>query len=123
MLELFSLLVLFQIKHFICDYPLQGKYMLGKFKDGYAFILPLTAHAAVQASGTLLIVSCFNIKLWWLAIVDFILHFIVDRLKADKRLLGRWSYNQSYFWWALGFDQLTHHLLDILYVFLIWRNL
>ena len=123
MIQLFILLVLFQLKHFICDYPLQGKFMLGKFKEGYAFILPLAAHAAVQASGTFLIVSCFNINLWWLAPLDFILHFIVDRLKADKRLLGRWPPTQSYFWWVLGFDQLLHHLFDILYVFVIWRSL
>ena len=32
--EIFILLILFQIKHFLCDFPLQGKYMLGKFKGG-----------------------------------------------------------------------------------------
>ena len=31
-LELLMLLVLFQLKHFICDYPLQNAYMLGKMK-------------------------------------------------------------------------------------------
>ena len=35
---IYLLLVIYQIKHFLCDYPLQGKFMLGKFKGGLEWI-------------------------------------------------------------------------------------
>lgn len=41
MTEVFAPPLLFQAKHFLADYPLQGRYMLGKFADGKEFVLPL----------------------------------------------------------------------------------
>ncbi len=118
-MEIFVLLVVFQLKHFICDFPLQGEYMLGKFKDkGWA--IPLAAHCGVQAIGTFIIVSFFSFPLAiTLALLDFILHFIVDRIKADKKLLGRYQPAQPQFWWALGADQMTHHLINYGFIYLI----
>jgi len=89
--EVFSLLVLFQIKHFVADYPLQNKYMLGKFKPGWGFALPLLAHAGVHALFTLAICLWMAPNLWWLSIVDLITHFIMDRIKASPRYLGRFK--------------------------------
>lgn len=87
---IFILLIIFQLKHFIADYPLQNSYMLRKFLPGKEFILPLSAHCAVHASLT------FGISLFFvspasslgLAFLDFILHFIMDRVKASPDLLG-----------------------------------
>ena len=119
MKELIILLIIFQIKHFIADFPLQGKYMLGKFKDGREWILPLIAHCSVHALFTLIIVIVFNPQLWWLCLVDFILHFTMDRIKASKRLLGRFKPEQPYFWWSLGFDQMFHHLTHYLIIWVL----
>ena len=116
---IFTLLIVFQIKHFICDFPLQGKFMLGKFKPGWDFVLPLAAHSGVQALGTLLVTLLFAPELCFLAPIDFTLHFIIDRLKADKRLLGRWNPQQPYFWWALGFDQCLHHITHYGFILVI----
>ncbi len=106
MLELiyntFTLLIAFQIKHFVCDYLLQNKYMLGKFKTGFDWILPLTAHAAVHAIGTLLIIvsflyynrldlSEFALVTFKLAIFDFTYHAVMDRIKANPNFLGRYE--------------------------------
>lgn len=56
---IFILLIAFQIKHFLCDYPLQGKYMLGKFnKEDWK--LPLAAHAGTHAIGTSVIASLIS---------------------------------------------------------------
>ncbi len=55
MKTIFILLCIFQIKFFICDYVLQNKYMLGKFKSGWDFAPPLLAHAGVHGIGTLAI--------------------------------------------------------------------
>ncbi len=105
----FLLLVIYQLKHFLCDYPLQTQYMLGKFKGGDEWKLPLTAHAGVHAAGTLLIglffAPVYGIAIL-LALLDFFAHFIIDRIKVLK---GNYPGNDKRFWWALGADQMAHH--------------
>ena len=121
MIELiFTLLLLFQLKHFLCDYPLQGKYMLGKFKAGWAWVVPLLAHVGVHAVGTLAICLAFKPELWYLCFLDAILHFGMDRIKAGPKYLGRFKdMMKPYFWWALGFDQGFHHCTHYLLIYLI----
>jgi hypothetical protein len=103
-------LVVFQAKHYLADYPLQGPYMLGKFKPGWGFVAPLAAHASVHAAITLAISLVLAPSLWWLAFVDGAVHFVVDRVKASPQMLGRWTPQQRPFWMALGADQAAHHL-------------
>lgn len=141
-MSIWILLVVYQIKHFIADYPLQGKYMMGKFRDvGWA--KPLLAHALVHGFGTAII--CIIAGKHELAIpvalFDTVVHFIMDRIKASNNMLGRFKalsaaeyqriasmkpaggdFSQAqkrqmkgntYFWWSLGFDQMVHHLSDL----------
>lgn len=118
MTTLFVLLVVFQLKHFLADYPLQGKYMLGKFKPGWEFLGPLAAHAGVHALLTWCIASVVIGRGEWagglaekLALMDFVVHFTMDRIKAGPKYLGRFKdMMRPYFWWCLGFDQMVHHL-------------
>lgn len=153
MVGVFALLVIFQIKHFVADYPLQGKYMLKKFLPGWDFVLPLTAHAGVHALITLVILVLIKSNMYWLVAVDFVVHFIVDRIKASPKMLGRFKAlsavefrllfttpprklgegvafkyvteaevaeairDNTFFWWALGWDQMMHHLT---HYFIIW---
>ncbi len=132
MITVFVLLVLFQLKHFFADYPLQTKYMLGKFKD-YGWEKPLLAHVGVHACFTFLITCYFGI---WHAILfalfDAIIHFTMDRFKADSKYLGRftsltketaptatkeqWRSN-NFFWMSIGFDQMIHHLTHYFIIF------
>lgn len=103
----FLLLVLFQIKHYISDFLLQGRYMLGKFKEDWSFALPLLSHSAVHGIFTLAICLIFAPHLWWLSLVDIISHFFIDRLKAGSKYLGRYK--------ALSADQFkdqAHILLE-----------
>ncbi len=134
--QTFALLVAFQGKHWLADYPLQGRYMLGKFRDDWSFAKPLLAHVAVHALFT------FLIAMWvldnarpaiLLALFDACVHFGMDRLKAGKKYLGRfkpltaataptatpseWRSNDR-FWWAMGFDQMVHHLTH--YAIIAW---
>jgi hypothetical protein len=164
-MTIFILLVIFQIKHFLADYPLQGKYMLQKFKEkGWA--LPLAAHAGVHALFTLIIAGvCWKCAglIWWFcpiiaipyALFDFTVHFTMDRIKASPKMMGRWKalsggevkgvqeilssdketlltkksakellQNNTYFWWALGFVQMVHHLTHyIIILFLVGTSL
>jgi hypothetical protein len=111
MLTLFALLVVFQLKHFLADYPFQTPYMLKKGSGGMDWVLPLAAHAAVHATMTFVIALFVRPALAFpLAGIDFCTHFIVDRIKASPSLGGRFTPAQPKFWWALGADQMAHHL-------------
>lgn len=127
------LFVAYQIKHFLSDYPLQRRWMLGKFRDDWGFVLPLLAHVGVHAMGTFLITCWFGVaQAFCLALFDATIHFAMDRIKASKKMLGRfktltaetaptatpaqWRSN-SYFWWSMGFDQMIHHFTHYVIIF------
>ena len=164
--KIFVLLFMFQIKHFLADYPLQNEYMLGKFKDKWDWIKPLGAHCGVHATFSFFILYVFCpwltlSAILTLSILDMVIHFIMDRIKASPNLLGRFQsltkndfimhkdeidylkiFEEShpkeakekieikeklfnirkkenkYFWWALGLDQMVHHLTHYLIVFI-----
>lgn len=133
------LLIAFQIKHFLADYPMQMPYMLGKFKDK-GWVKPLAHHCTVHAIMTFMIATLAvpnESYLWFclgLALLDFSIHFIMDRIKASPHMLGQFKAltakdfpqatqqmkkANTYFWWSLGLDQMVHHLTHYLVVYLI----
>jgi hypothetical protein len=119
----FILLIIYQFKHFIADFPLQREYMLRKTRAGWDFLLPLVTHCMVHGLGSLIIVMFFNSSLWWLAILDFVTHFVMDRLKSGPRYLGRFNdLSKPGFWNSLGFDQMVHHLTHIYIIYVIITN-
>ena len=88
--KIFFLLIAFQVKHFVADYPLQGVYMLGKFKDK-GWVKPLLSHVAVHGFFTALICAFVNFKMIIPMILsDMTIHFIMDRIKASSKMLGRY---------------------------------
>ena len=100
-------LIAFQLKHFICDFPLQKPYQyMNKGKYGHPGGV---LHATLHANGTLLICGTFGLP-WWLAVIDGIIHYHIDWAKT--RLNGRWGLTPATekFWWLLGLDQLLHQL-------------
>ena len=128
---LFTLLSGFQLKHFIADYVLQGRYMLRKF-DRTGWLIPLASHAAVHGLFTffisaytlMMLTSVSTLKLnlasFILAAYDFVQHFTMDRIKSSPNLLGRYKDKEKReFWLCLGFDQMVHHLSDLLIVFFL----
>jgi len=117
--QVFALLVLFEIKHFLADFPLQSRYMLQKGGAGWGFVAPLLTHALVHAALTGIIVLAFAPALWWLALVDLVSHALMDRAKAGPRYLGRFREpNRPAFWICLGIDQMVHHLTGL---YIVWR--
>ena len=119
-ISIFIILLLLQIKHFICDYPLQNAYMLNKMKEK-GWVLPLLSHSIVHGVGTFIVFVLYDFKIACiLAILDVILHFIVDRIKASPKLLNRWGIDKSMFWNMLGLDQMMHHIINILFVYVLY---
>jgi hypothetical protein len=105
------LLILFQLKHYLADYPLQTEYMLGKFSED-DWVLPLLAHSSVHGFFTMIILLPFvsTVAAISLALFDMVVHFIMDRIKASPFLLGRYQPQEKAYWNVLGLDQLVHHL-------------
>lgn len=132
MTTVFVLLVAFQLKHFLCDYPLQRPWMLNKFHaDSRVWVPALLGHSLVHSLGTWAIIGATLAAQdrlhtqadWWVPLLmfaDLAAHFVIDRLKASPRLGGRWKPTQPAFWWALGADQMGHHLT---HYFIIWAVL
>ncbi len=117
----FILMLFFQLKHFLCDFPLQRGYMLNKIRPGWDFIPPLAAHCLVHSTFTVAVTLIVRPHLWLLLfLVDFITHFIMDRLKAGPNYMGRFrDKTKASYWNCLGFDQMVHHITHIYIVWLL----
>lgn len=118
--EIFKLLILFQIKHFLADNPLQTEYMLCKTKKKN-WVMPLLAHASTHGLGTYVIVAMFNHDLSWICTIDIAIHFVLDRIRASPKRLNRYNYTQKQYWWVLGIDQMAHHFTHYLLIWMIVR--
>lgn len=109
---------LFVIKHLLADFLLQTSWMAkGKERDS-GWVAPLLAHILVHAAGTLLIALLLAPTLAWLALVDLIVHGLIDRTKTLVQGRYRFKVEQAAFWWLFGIDQTLHHLTHLL--FAIW---
>ena len=119
--ELFiTLLILFQVKHFVADFVLQNVWMLQKARPDWDFVLPLAIHCGVHAGLTLVAALYLNPTLWWLAVLDFVIHFTMDRLKAGPRYFGRFhDIRGKAFWVTFGLDQMVHHLTHLYICYLL----
>lgn len=124
-MEIVILFVLFFVKHFLADYPLQTEYMLRKSSNSYGWKLPLATHCMVHAVMTymilLTVVSLGMFSATWgvillLVLMELVMHFVIDAWKA--RLCNS-KPNQTAFWVALGADQMFHYLTYALIIALL----
>ncbi|WP_246735993.1 DUF3307 domain-containing protein [Enterovirga aerilata] len=107
------LTVAFTVKHFLADFVLQtGWIAIGKDCRGDWF-KPLAAHVAIHAGLALAIVLVVAPRLWWLAAIDLVVHFGVDRGKSVVGRWGGWTPHDARYWWLFGFDQLLHQVTNI----------
>lgn len=108
---LIVVLVVLQVKHAICDYPLQTLYQLQN-KGTYGHPGGLL-HAGVHVIGTLPIFLVVTPTLWLGAAIlasEFVFHYHVDWAKDRWVKVHGYTYANAQFWWAMGFDQFLHHL-------------
>jgi hypothetical protein len=126
-MEPFALIVLyllFRLKHFACDFLFQTDWMaLMKGKPGKEGYRALFTHTAIHALGTLIVTVIFAPALWWLGVVDFVVHSIIDRVKGVFTYSKGWTPKDTVFWWTLGADQEAHNLTHLVYVIVIWMHL
>jgi hypothetical protein len=98
------------VKHVIADFVLQNSWMaLGKDqKTGWA--LPLLAHCGVHLVLTTLLVVLIAPRFWFIGLVDFAIHIVIDRAKGICISGFNIQQGHQWFWWLIGIDQALHHL-------------
>jgi hypothetical protein len=111
-------LVALQVKHLLCDGPLQTSRMVtdksfyGKPHGIY--------HAALHMAGTALVLLLFGMPLQLLAILaimDGVIHYHIDYFKNNIVRAKSWTTPDPPYWWAFTADQMLHHMT---YVLIIW---
>ena len=119
-LEILLLYIAFRLKQYICDFVLQTDWMaLTKGKPGKEGYKALFSHTLHHGIGTAIISLIFAPALWWLGVVDFIVHSVVDRTKGVITNKKGWSYRDRGFWWSFGLDQEAHNYTHLAYIIFI----
>ena len=97
-------------KHVIADFVLQTSWMaLGKDqKTGWA--LPLLAHCSVHLVVGMALIPIIAPRFWFLAVIDFVIHIIIDRAKGLCASTFNVHLEHPWFWTLIGVDQALHHL-------------
>jgi hypothetical protein len=117
------LVVFLQIKHVICDGPLQNLSMVHA-KRVYAKPLGVL-HAAIHGIATFIILGGFGIPFVFaaqLAALETVLHYHIDFLKESIVKWNNWTSLDGPFWWAFTLDQALHHMTYVALVWLIVRS-
>lgn len=111
----------FRAKQLACDFFLQTSWMAhfkgASVSDGG--LKALGMHAGIHAAATFLLMLIFAPSLWWLGIVDFVVHSCIDRAKTTIVAKYHWSVTDKYYWWAFGIDQELHNLTHLVYIIVI----
>lgn len=104
-------------KHFVCDFLLQHRYQWqnkGKYGHGGGLL-----HAAIHAVGTFVVMVWVSLEMGiWTALVDGLIHYHIDWLKAQLGARLNLTYSCRLYWILFGLDQMLHYLTYI--GFLMW---
>lgn len=100
---------LFILKQLVADFILQTAWMAKGKERPREWVAPLAAHVAIHALCTLAICLLLQPQLAWLAIVDLMVHAVIDRSKSLLQAQFKFTPDQGGYWWMLGLDQTLHH--------------
>lgn len=111
MLKLIMIMwLLFIIKHFVVDFPMQGPFQY-KNKGTYGHPGGIL-HAGNHAAGTLLVLALCGVSVMLaiaLSVLDFVVHYHVDWAKMNINAKKGWGpTTHEQFWVLLGIDQMAH---------------
>lgn len=123
---IFIILVLFQIKHFVADFPLQTMTMVNE--KGHYGKFGGIAHSAIHGFLTMAVVILtgiffdpafaqdYFILSLILGFIDFVLHYHIDWVKMR---FGNRDLQTPAFWNQLGLDQMAHQLTYLVLTYII----
>lgn len=124
---LVTLLFLLLVKHFICDFGIQGKYPRPTLKH------KLTSkvghlHARDHAIGSAIVFLIISLSIFIVskqnvifsillfAILDYGLHFFIDWLKNNFKIANNWDEDSREYWILTTIDQILHTVTYLSYV-------
>lgn len=116
------LMSVFLMKHWVADFVLQTPYMLQK-GDAHGWVFPLMAHVGVHLIGSAPIILIVHWKYGWLLLMEGVIHFTVDRIKASPFMWGRYVPSDKAFWITLGFDQLVHNITYVVMALFLLKRI
>jgi len=118
-----AVMLYLEIKHFVCDYPLQTHYQLVN-KGTYGHpggILHSGIHALFTIPAFLLITPSLGVGIG-IIVGEFLIHYHVDWAKQQIMAHTGWQSGDREFWWATGADQLAHHVTYVAIAFVLWKT-
>lgn len=115
-------IVLFLMKHLLADFVLQSSWIAGGKQQREGWLAPLTVHVSLHAALTGLILLILAPGLVWLALVDFVVHFTIDRTKVIIEQRYEFKASQARYWWLFGTDQTLHHLTHLGFAVILAAN-
>jgi Protein of unknown function (DUF3307) len=118
----FFLVAVLQVKHVICDGPLQT---LAMVRDKSHYLRPLgLAHSLIHGAVSFLVLLLFGIGpviALVAAVVEFYVHYHIDYLKENAVRIFGWKVADGPFWWTLTLDQALHHFTYLVMGFVLVR--
>ncbi len=112
-------LIAFLIKHLFADFFLQTTWMANGKEQARGWFWPLTVHVAIHGAATGLIFAFSAPDYIAMALVDFVIHFAIDRTKGIAGRALNADPSKTSFWWLIGIDQTLHHLTHLGFALLI----
>jgi Protein of unknown function (DUF3307) len=112
-----------QVKHFLCDGPLQTKAMVDS-KSLYGDLQGVI-HAGLHGLGSAITLFAFQfgfMTVLALALIDGLVHYHIDYVKENIVKRASWTSHDAQFWWALSADQMLHHMTYLLIAAIAFTN-
>lgn len=126
MTPIIILLVLIQLKHYLCDFPLQTQNHLST--KGIYGNLGGISHSVNHGLGTYVVFAIMglgmvenNLQLAIImGLIDAVIHYHIDWIKTR---FGQKDITKKSFWNQLGLDQLAHQLTYVLIIGLYFNEI
>jgi len=116
-------MLILTVKHVVADFFLQNSWM-ARGKDAKAgWLLPLTVHCLVHGVLATALFAILMPRLWFLGLVDFAVHWCIDRTKGFLVSHFGVTPDHRWFWWLIGTDQALHHVTDFAWAMIVAVNL
>jgi Protein of unknown function (DUF3307) len=113
-------LLLFQIKHFLCDFVLQTGWQVrhkGDYLHPAGFV-----HAGLHALGSIpavMVLTKAPAAIAFIILIEFIIHYHVDWLKVRVDQALKLNHQNQMYWVIFGIDQFIHQLTYLAIVFVL----
>jgi hypothetical protein len=108
-----ALLIAMAFKHYFADFVLQTNWIACGKQRRRGWLAPLAVHVLGHGAITLAIALVVAPRLWWLALVDIVVHGSIDRAKSAMGNWGGWPLQDFQAWWLLGLDQFLHQATNV----------